>query len=299
MKVLSSLIILVLAGMLTANFISAEEKIDINTAPLEDLIKIIHIGEVRAQELISLRPFSSLDDLVRINGISENRVKDIKEQGLAWISGQEEIEEVMELSSQSAEPIIAYPANIVINEILPSPTGSDSEEEWIEILNQNNFAIGLFNWQITDTVGKTTVYIFPQDTTLSAKQFLVLKRPASKITLNNSGDSLKLIQPDGQVIDEVMYEKAPQGESFNRVNNHWVWSNTLTPDAPNSVPVAKTQEENQIAKPLEPDKKALAAVSEQITQSGSSSSVVLPTALILAVFSATIILILKKKIKTG
>lgn len=49
-------------------------------------MKIIHIGEVRAQELISLRPFASLDDLTRIKGIGEARVKDIKEQGLAWVS---------------------------------------------------------------------------------------------------------------------------------------------------------------------------------------------------------------------
>lgn len=62
------------------------EKIDINAASLEDLVKIIHIGEVRARELISLRPFSSLDDLTRISGISGARVEDIKEQGLAWAS---------------------------------------------------------------------------------------------------------------------------------------------------------------------------------------------------------------------
>jgi DNA uptake protein ComE-like DNA-binding protein len=38
---------------------SQTQKIDINSAPLEDLVKIIYIGEKRAKELISLRPFSS------------------------------------------------------------------------------------------------------------------------------------------------------------------------------------------------------------------------------------------------
>ncbi len=68
------------------------EKIDINSAPLEDLVKVIHIGEVRAEELISLRPFSSLDDLTRIKGISKTRVEDIKKQGLAWVETEEQIE---------------------------------------------------------------------------------------------------------------------------------------------------------------------------------------------------------------
>lgn len=68
------------------------EKIDINSAPLEDLVKVIHIGEVRAEELISLRPFSSLDGLTRIKGISKTRVEDIKKQGLAWVETEGQIE---------------------------------------------------------------------------------------------------------------------------------------------------------------------------------------------------------------
>jgi len=64
---------------------SAAETIDINSAPAEDLVKIVHIGEARAKELISLRPFSSIDELSRINGIGPARVKDIKNQGLAWV----------------------------------------------------------------------------------------------------------------------------------------------------------------------------------------------------------------------
>jgi len=110
----------VLTGLLVVNFVFAAEKIDINTAPLEDLVKIIHIGEVRAKELIFLRPFSSLDELTEVKGISETRVEDIKEQGLAWV-GTEEKEE---------PELMAYPAGIVINELLPSPEGPDAEEEW-------------------------------------------------------------------------------------------------------------------------------------------------------------------------
>jgi len=72
--------------------LSSAGKIDINSAPLEDLIKIIHIGKARAEELISLRPFSSLDDLKRINGIGEARLEDIKKQGLVWVQSEETIE---------------------------------------------------------------------------------------------------------------------------------------------------------------------------------------------------------------
>jgi len=114
-----------LAGIFPADFILAAEKIDINTAPMEDLVKIIHIKEARAKGLISLRPFSSLDDLIRINGISESRIKDIKEQGLAWVASfqpQPAPQQKPELKSD--EPAIEFnpnSANIT--------SSSDSEQD--------------------------------------------------------------------------------------------------------------------------------------------------------------------------
>jgi competence protein ComEC len=61
--------------------------VDINRAPEEDLQRIIHIGPVRAAQLVELRPFSSLDDLVRINGIGPARLAAIKAQGVACVGG--------------------------------------------------------------------------------------------------------------------------------------------------------------------------------------------------------------------
>ena len=62
-------------------------QVDVNSAPVEELDRIIHIGQVRAAEMVQLRPFTSLDDLVRINGIGPVRLADIKAQGLACIGG--------------------------------------------------------------------------------------------------------------------------------------------------------------------------------------------------------------------
>ena len=61
--------------------------VNINTASFEDLQQIIHIGPTRANELISLRPFSSLNDMGRIDGIKVGgvRLNEIKAQGLACV----------------------------------------------------------------------------------------------------------------------------------------------------------------------------------------------------------------------
>jgi competence protein ComEC len=61
-------------------------QVDINSAPLEDLQLIQHIGPARAEDLISLRPFSSVDSMTRISGISANRLNDIKNQGIACVN---------------------------------------------------------------------------------------------------------------------------------------------------------------------------------------------------------------------
>ncbi|BAM47845.1 MBL fold metallo-hydrolase [Amphibacillus xylanus] len=51
--------------------------IDINTASEQELMEIIHIGEVRVKDLIELRPYNSVNDLKRIKGIGDARLKDI------------------------------------------------------------------------------------------------------------------------------------------------------------------------------------------------------------------------------
>ena len=199
-----------------------------------------------------------------------------------------------------------YPPSIVINEILPSPEGPDTEEEWIEIFNQNNFEVDLSEWQLTDTVGKTTTYSFPMGRKILPQGFLVISRPITKITLNNDGDGLNLIQPNGKIIDSVIYEKAPRGQSFNKTNSGWVWSSTLTPGSTNIIPTPpqlSEQEPKEEKSETEPSKveehgtkRELAAVGEQIPKSSQSLFIFL-IALAIALFSGVIIFILKKQMK--
>jgi competence protein ComEC len=61
------------------------QKVNINTADINDLIKIIHIGDAAAKEIIANRPFGCLEDLKRVRGIGPKRISDIKEQDLAVV----------------------------------------------------------------------------------------------------------------------------------------------------------------------------------------------------------------------
>lgn len=62
--------------------------VDINTASIGELERIIHIGPVRAAEIVRLRelaPFASVTDLLRVSGIGAARLSQIVEQGVACV----------------------------------------------------------------------------------------------------------------------------------------------------------------------------------------------------------------------
>ncbi|MFY9457333.1 MAG: lamin tail domain-containing protein [Candidatus Spechtbacterales bacterium] len=136
-------------------------------------------------------------------------------------------------STQTQAP---YPSNIFINELMPYPLGPDELEEWIEVTNENSEPADISLWQIKDTLGATNIYILPKGTIIAAKSFLVLSRLTTNMTMNNDGDAVQLIRPDGELVQTAPYEKTEKGKSYVRSNGLWKWSSVPTPGSANIVP---------------------------------------------------------------
>jgi len=119
-------------------FVSAADRVEINTASLQQLETLTGIGPVKAQAIIDARPFSSIDDLDRAKGIGPKTLQKIKDQGLAYVDGQAQ-QTVTQTPAITPEPTPepkpppakVYPGGIFINEILPNPQGPDGTDEWI------------------------------------------------------------------------------------------------------------------------------------------------------------------------
>ncbi len=74
-----------------------------------------------------------------------------------------------------------------------------------------------------------------------------LRRPDTKITLNNSEDGLNLFWPNNEIVDSLAYKTAPINQSYNRtasparigyaedVAGGWQWSASLTPGTKNTI----------------------------------------------------------------
>jgi hypothetical protein len=139
--------------------------------------------------------------------------------------GEDETEQVVNITDYD------YSNQLVINELLPACQGPDADCEYVELYNPENRAVRLDGWRL---VIKNAKYVFSEEATIKAQGYLVIKRPDSRLSLNNSGTAVNLVDPRGKIVSGVEYSKAKEEVSFSRVDGReWQWTTTPTPGKPN------------------------------------------------------------------
>lgn len=104
------------------------------------------------------------------------------------------------------------PGKLVINEVLIRPHfdwegrgGVDTGDEFIEIINLGPSSVNLRGWILDDVEGSgSKPYALP-DKTIKTGDYLVFFRSRTRIALNDGGDVVRLLSPDGRVIDQIAY----------------------------------------------------------------------------------------------
>jgi len=144
-----------------------------------------------------------------------------------------EQEPVVEPSAQeSAEEPLSYSGLLQLSELLPNPSGKDTDEEFVELLNVSGLVVSLDGWALRDASGKT----FRLFGDMPPGTFLAFFAANTSLpSLNNAGDVIELLDPLGIRQDGISYSKALEGLSLVFVDSVWRWSGTATPNKKNVV----------------------------------------------------------------
>ena len=124
---------------------------------------------------------------------------------------------------------------VEISEFIPNPEGSDTTE-FVEIFNPTDEDVDLFDFKLDDEEGGSRAYTFPENTIVPAKSYVVFGRQDTKLALNNTSDSVRLLYPDGTILQEVRYDDVLEGASYVQDENEvWQWTSSVTPGEANII----------------------------------------------------------------
>ncbi len=125
--------------------------------------------------------------------------------------------------------------SVVINEFLPDPYSLYSEE-WIELYNPLDVEVDVSGYVLDDiTNGGTASYTIPSGTTIPAFGFVVFYQSTTGIYLNNDGDTVNFLRPDGTtVIDSYSYSSSSDDVSYGRETDGGDTWTTFTSPTPGS-----------------------------------------------------------------
>lgn len=136
----------------------------------------------------------------------------------------------------------SFAQTVVLNEIFANPENED--DEFVELFNNSDSEVDLRDWKITDLVKSYSI----TDSKISPKSFIVFEKSTTSIALNNSSETVSLIDNLGNTIDSFSYEETIESTSWSRVpdgtgsfsNNTSVTkgSNNAIPPTPTPLPTA-------------------------------------------------------------
>ncbi|QQS26843.1 lamin tail domain-containing protein [bacterium] len=144
-------------------------------------------------------------------------------------------EGVVSPTTLTIDTVAAVDVSIEITELLPDPKNpaSDSSDEFIELYNAGSEAVSLAGWKLQDAAGHSAKL---DGTVLAPGQYKALMSAQTKLSLNNSGDTISLLDPSGSVVMETPnYVDAKEGLSFGVTVEGWGWLASVTPNAVNTA----------------------------------------------------------------
>ena len=97
---------------------------------------------------------------------------------------------------------------------IPNPVGADADGEEVWVRNDGNVPIRLQGWRIEDDDGGAWD-LTSQDGIADPGEVVHVVRGGRPMHLNNNGDTVLLVNPDGGTVDQRSYDSVTSGEIVN------------------------------------------------------------------------------------
>jgi len=106
------------------------------------------------------------------------------------------------------------PSRVVINEVLIRPHydwegagGVSTADEFIELYNAGNLPVRMLGWTLDDIEGGGSRPFTLGDAVLPPHGHIAYFRSRTHLALNDTGDTIRLLEPGGRLVDQVSYLK--------------------------------------------------------------------------------------------
>ena len=180
-------------------------------------------------DIVALRDNNQIVDTITFGNFDDGNKTDNAEmpakgqtvaRKIGASSGIDRVDFFVGEATPSAENLQrTYPNTILISEIAPTP--GPGKEEFIELKNVGSTGIDLTNWSISDSSESATPFILQG--VLEPNGYKVIYKSESHISLNDTGDSVRLFTPNGELQSQVNYDKAKANLSFYQLGAEWSW----------------------------------------------------------------------------
>ena len=137
------------------------------------------------------------------------------------------------LDGQNCTLIPLENAVILITELLPNVTSTDTGKEYIEIYNPNDHSINLKGYKLELGPSFTKTYTF-LDQTLGSGAYASFSDAQTGIVLPNTTSSVRLRTAAGNIVSETaMYDSPSDDMAWASIDNVWQYTNRPTPSSTN------------------------------------------------------------------
>ena len=120
---------------------------------------------------------------------------------------------ILVLRTSVSSPVPPPPsAVLVIAAAIPNPIGNDTEKEEVHLKNTGTTTISLAGWKIGDAAGTDFWNLDTTDGSVEPESIKKVLRRSRSMFLDNTGDTIRLINPSGNVVDTRSYGSVSSGQ---------------------------------------------------------------------------------------